>query len=150
VCPSCAAASRAVAPAEESPPAASQPAAPVSTSPVAGDVRDREDRMSTVTEPLRRDVMTRPSTLSALAVAAGLAVGLGGTAVDAALSLKPGAARPTAPAAVGAPVDAQLRLSQIRCVSLSRDELYICVRGDTVGERSPLHVDGEQPASPHR
>lgn len=115
--------------------------------------------------PRCRTVTPRPgqaahllSTLTArgLALAAGVAVSMGAVAV-AAPPLSPAAAKPAMPAAkVGAPIDVQLRLSQMQCVSLSReegmnndrDEVYIYVRGNTraglVGERFPLHFNGEQ------
>lgn len=98
----------------------------------------------------------RPSILAALAVAA---VGLAPAVAAAAPSLSPSAPKPTLPpgtAKVGKPIDVQLRLSQMQCIGLSReeglnndrDEVYILVRGNTraglVGERFPLHFNGEQ------
>jgi hypothetical protein len=92
----------------------------------------------------------------ALAVAAGVASFGAPAVVDAAPTLSP--AKPGLPPVpgvkVGAPVDVQLRLSQMQCVNLTReeglnndrDEVYVLVRGNTkaglVGERFPLHYNG--------
>lgn len=109
------------------------------------------------------------STLTARAPALVLALAAGVTVspvvADAAMMLTPAPAPAAKPAAnlphtpatkLGAPVDVQLRLSQMQCINLSReeglnndrDEVYILVRGNTqaglVGERFPLHFNGEQ------
>ncbi len=68
----------------------------------------------------------------------------------------PGRVDPSVAQKVGPSVDVQLRLSQMQCINLSReeglnndrDEVYILVRGNTreglVGERFPLHFNGEK------
>lgn len=88
----------------------------------------------------------------ALAVAASVAsfAAVAGAAPPPAI--KPGL--PSGVAKLGAPIDVQLRLSQMQCVNLTReeglnndrDEVYVLVRGNTrgglVGERFPLHYNG--------
>lgn len=96
----------------------------------------------------------------ALAVASTLALVPGTDAAASPPQLPPNKPRAEVPAGpqvkVGKPLDVQLRLSQMQAIGLSReeglnndrDEVYILVRGNTraglVGDRFPLHFNGEQ------
>src|SRR5690349_977521 len=76
----------------------------------------------------RLSTLTARTPALALAVAAGVVASLGAASVVAAPAVTPQATKP-APvlpqgpvAKVGAPIDVQLRLSQMQCIGLSREE----------------------------